>query len=96
MVKDEVLPGMDIFSCLDVFSLVLGSSGDIIYVSDNVNTFIGLCQVQVQTNFWLFEIIVFHRLSCLARISVTMFTPVTIGSCSFSHKTNLLEWRKKL
>jgi len=47
MVKDEVLPGMDILSCLDGFSLVLGSSGDIIYVSDNVNSFIGLYQVEL-------------------------------------------------
>ena len=44
-VKEEIYPDMDLFSCLDGFSLILGVGGDVIYVSDNVSKYIGLTQV---------------------------------------------------
>ena len=37
---------LDIFSCLDAFTLVLGSNRDIIFVSENVSNYIGLTQVK--------------------------------------------------
>jgi len=47
MVKEEIFPELDIFSCIDGFSLILSSSGDVIYVSDNVHRYIGLSQVEL-------------------------------------------------
>ena len=44
--KEENIPNVDLFSCLDGFSLVLGSGGDVIYVSENVSRYIGLTQVK--------------------------------------------------
>ena len=46
MVKEEIFPELDIFSCIDGFSVILSSSGDVIYVSDNVHRYIGLSQVR--------------------------------------------------
>lgn len=46
-VKEEIYPDMDLFSCLDGFSLILGVGGDVIYVSDNVSKYIGLTQVEL-------------------------------------------------
>jgi len=46
-VNEELFPEVDIFSCIDGFSLILSSTGDIIYVSDNVNRYIGLTQVEL-------------------------------------------------
>ena len=40
MVKEEIFPELDIFSCIDGFSVILSSSGDVIYVSDKNITFI--------------------------------------------------------
>lgn len=47
MVKEEIFPEIDLFSCMDGFSLILSSNGDVIYVSDNVSRFIGLTQVEL-------------------------------------------------
>ena len=47
MVKEEIFPEIDLFSCMDGFSLILSSNGDVIYVSDNVSRYIGLTQVQL-------------------------------------------------
>merc|ERR550519_2048656 len=47
MVKEEIFPELDIFSCIDGFSLILSCSGDVIYVSDNVHRYIGLSQVKL-------------------------------------------------
>eukprot|EP00092_Neocalanus_flemingeri_P001274 GFUD01001360.1.p1 GENE.GFUD01001360.1~~GFUD01001360.1.p1 ORF type:complete len:799 (+),score=187.71 GFUD01001360.1:67-2463(+) len=46
-VKEEMCPDMEISSCLDGFSLVLDSGGDLIYVSENVSNYIGLTQVEL-------------------------------------------------
>eukprot|EP00092_Neocalanus_flemingeri_P000879 GFUD01000936.1.p1 GENE.GFUD01000936.1~~GFUD01000936.1.p1 ORF type:complete len:1030 (+),score=208.67 GFUD01000936.1:83-3172(+) len=46
-VKEELFPDIDLFSCLDGFSLVIGFGGDIIYVSENVGQYIGLTQVEL-------------------------------------------------
>ena len=46
--EDEFeLPDIDLLSCLDGFSLVLGAEGDIIYVSKNVSNYMGLKQVEL-------------------------------------------------
>ena len=46
--EDEFeLPDMDLLSCLDGFSLVLGAEGDIIYVSKNVSNYMGLKPVEL-------------------------------------------------
>ena len=42
----ENFPNVDILPCLDGFSIVLSPCGDIIYISDNVSTFIGLGAVR--------------------------------------------------
>jgi len=47
MVKEEIFPEIDLFSCMDGFSLILSSNGDVIYVSDNVSRYIGLTQVEL-------------------------------------------------
>jgi len=47
MVKEEIFPEIDLFSCLDGFSLILSTNGDVIYVSDNVSRYIGLTQVEL-------------------------------------------------
>ena len=49
VVKDEVSPDMDLdlLSCIEAFSIVLGSNLDIIYVSENVSHYIGLSQVEL-------------------------------------------------
>ena len=49
VVKDEVSPDMDLdlLSCVEGFSIVLGSNLDIIYVSENVTHYIGLSQVEL-------------------------------------------------
>ena len=46
LVKEEMFPEIDAFSCVDGFSLILGSAGDVIYVSENVSRYIGLTQVR--------------------------------------------------
>jgi len=46
-VKEEIFSDIDLLSCLDGFNLVLSSHGDIIYISDNVNQYIGLSQVEL-------------------------------------------------
>ena len=49
-VKEEdnnAIPEMDILTCLDGFSFVLGAEGDIIYVSKNVSTYMGLKPVEL-------------------------------------------------
>jgi len=46
-VREEILPGVDIFACLDGFSLVLGSAGDIVYISENVSRYQGLTQAEL-------------------------------------------------
>ena len=40
-------PDIDLLSCLDGFSLVLGAEGDIIYVSKNVSNYMGLKPVEL-------------------------------------------------
>ena len=46
--EDEFeLPDIDLLSCLDGFSLVLGAEGDIIYVSKNVSNYMGLKPVEL-------------------------------------------------
>ena len=40
--EDNAIPNLDILTCLDGFSLVLGSKGDIIYVSKNVTSYMGV------------------------------------------------------
>ena len=46
--KDEFeLQDIDLLSCLDGFSLVLGAEGDIIYVSKNVSNYMGLKPVEL-------------------------------------------------
>ena len=50
LVKEEeeiAIPDLDVLSCLDGFSLVLGAEGDIIYVSKNVSSYIGLKPVEL-------------------------------------------------
>jgi len=50
LVKEEeeiAIPELDFLSCLDGFSLVLGAEGDIIYVSKNVSSFMGLKPVEL-------------------------------------------------
>ena len=49
-VKEEdnnAIPELDILTCLDGFSFVLGAEGDIIYVSKNVSTYMGLKPVEL-------------------------------------------------
>ena len=46
MIKDELKHEVDLLACLDGFNIVLGNNLDIIYVSENVNNFIGLTQVK--------------------------------------------------
>jgi light-regulated signal transduction histidine kinase (bacteriophytochrome) len=43
-VKEEadIVPEVDLLSCLDGFSLVIGAESDVIYVSTNVSSLIGL------------------------------------------------------
>ena len=46
--EDEFeLQDIDLLSCLDGFSLVLGAEGDIIYVSKNVSNYMGLKPVEL-------------------------------------------------
>ena len=50
LVKEEeeiTIPDLDVLSCLDGFSLVLGAEGDIIYVSKNVSSYVGLKPVEL-------------------------------------------------
>jgi len=50
LVKEEEeieIPDLDILTCLDGFSLVLGAEGDIIYVSKNVSSYMGLKPVEL-------------------------------------------------
>ena len=50
LVKEEEyieIPDLDLLSCLDGFSLVLGAEGDIIYVSKNVSSYMGLKPVEL-------------------------------------------------
>jgi len=50
LVKEEeeiAIPDLEILSCLDGFSLVLGAEGDIIYVSKNVSSYMGLKPVEL-------------------------------------------------
>ena len=47
VIKDELKYEVDLLSCLDGFNIVLGSNLDIVYVSENVNNFIGLTQVNI-------------------------------------------------
>ena len=51
MVKEEddnaIIPELDILACLDGFSLVLGAEGEIIYVSKNVSSYMGLKPVEL-------------------------------------------------
>ena len=44
-IKEEIYSDMDLFSCLDAFSLILGVGGDVIYVIDNVSKYIEVTQV---------------------------------------------------
>ena len=44
---NAVIPELDILACLDGFSLVLGAEGDIIYVSKNVSTYMGMKPVEL-------------------------------------------------
>ena len=44
-VTGETPLDLNIFSCLDAFTLVLGPNKDIIFVSENVSNYIGLSQV---------------------------------------------------
>jgi len=46
-IKEEVPTEIDLFECLDGFSLALGSNGDVIFVSENVTKYIGLTQVEL-------------------------------------------------
>eukprot|EP00092_Neocalanus_flemingeri_P008982 GFUD01009663.1.p1 GENE.GFUD01009663.1~~GFUD01009663.1.p1 ORF type:complete len:745 (+),score=217.85 GFUD01009663.1:91-2325(+) len=46
-IEDEKVTGVDLLSCLDGFGLVLSSSGDVIYISDNVNRYLGLSSVDI-------------------------------------------------
>lgn len=58
-VKTEVPVDLDIFSCLDAFTLVLGSNRDIIFVSENVSNYIGLSQVKgltTSTKIWFRDV----------------------------------------
>ena len=43
--KSETPLDQEILSCLDAFTLVLGSNTNIIFVSENVTNYIGLSQV---------------------------------------------------
>ena len=45
--EEIAIPELDFLSCLDGFSLVLGAEGDIIYVSKNVSSFMGLKPVEL-------------------------------------------------
>ena len=45
--EEIAIPDLDVLSCLDGFSLVLGAEGDIIYVSKNVSSYIGLKPVEL-------------------------------------------------
>ena len=50
LVKEEeeiAIPDLDILSCLDGFSLVLGAEGNIIYVSKNVSSYMGMKPVEL-------------------------------------------------
>ena len=44
---ESAIPDLDLLSCLDGFSLVLGAEGDIIYVSKNVSNYMGLKPVEL-------------------------------------------------
>ena len=46
--EEEIeIPDPDILTCLGGFSLVLGAEGDIIYVSKNVSSYMGLKPVEL-------------------------------------------------
>ena len=44
---NAIIPELDILACLDGFSLVLGAEGEIIYVSKNVSSYMGLKPVEL-------------------------------------------------
>jgi len=46
-IKEEVAPEIDVFECLDGFTLTIGTNGDVIFVSENVSKYIGLTQVEL-------------------------------------------------
>ena len=42
---EENCPSVDVLSCLGGFSLVLGPAGEVVFVSNNIHTYLGLASV---------------------------------------------------
>ena len=86
--EKEILPEVDILSCLDGFTLVLSSGGDVIYASDNITRYLGIrsvswnwLQITDRVYVWMYPT---PRLISLVILSPTMSILVIINSCSCS------------
>ena len=86
--EKEILPEVDILSCLDGFTLVLSSGGDASYASDNITRYLGIrsvswnwLQITDRVYVWMYPT---PRLISLVILSPNMSILVIITSCNCS------------